>query len=185
LYLEQRRELGEYDLVLDKLPVADVLALLGARDASPATKAHKSHAAPETKPRATEVRETPPEIAPAESVAPPPPPQPRFDERSASSDWRAALKASGVIRRAHIGHTGEQTAGEYTTRSRRGEQRVAEVRDAQRHGAAGVAHGARCTARHQRCRRGHIGISERTHVAQRDRRNGRALHRVCVARVGD
>jgi DNA polymerase len=96
LYLEQRRELGEYDLVLDKMPVADVLALLGARDASPASRANKSNAAPEAKHRTTEVRETPAEIAPAEAVAPPPPPQPRFDERAASSDWRAALKASGV-----------------------------------------------------------------------------------------
>ncbi len=96
LYLEQRRELGEYDLVLDKLPVADVLALLGARDASTASKTSRSHATPDVKPRATEVRETPSVAAPAEAVAPPPPPQPRFDERAASSDWRAALKASGV-----------------------------------------------------------------------------------------
>ncbi len=96
LYLEQRRELGEYDLVLDKMPVADVLALLGARDASPASKANKSNTAPDVKPRQTEVRETPADIAPAEAVAPPPPPQPRFDEGAVSSDWRAALKASGV-----------------------------------------------------------------------------------------
>lgn len=34
LYLEQRRDLGESDLVLDSLPVSDVLRLLGAQGAS-------------------------------------------------------------------------------------------------------------------------------------------------------
>src|SRR5450759_3171846 len=46
LYLEQRRDMGESDLVLDSLPVDDVLRLLGdkrpVRDAGPAAPASPS-----------------------------------------------------------------------------------------------------------------------------------------------
>jgi len=111
LYLEQRRELGEYDLVLDKLPVADVLALLGAqsekgsvRKAAPAHRAEASpraDVAPPTAPAPVAPQE-PRTGTPSESVAPPvaqapPPPQPRFDPNApASNDWRATLRASGA-----------------------------------------------------------------------------------------
>ena len=43
LYLEQRRELGEHDLVLDQLPVDDVLAVLGVRSAAKRSKGASAH----------------------------------------------------------------------------------------------------------------------------------------------
>lgn len=94
LYLEQRRELGEYDLVLDKLPVADVLALLGARDVKVSAK--KVAQAPQA-PQAP-VGDVPESAAAAPTVVnAPPPPQARFDTSApASKDWRAALRASGA-----------------------------------------------------------------------------------------
>ncbi len=91
LYLEQRRELGEQDLVLDRLPVDDVLAVLGVRGASTRSKgalAHKSATTP--KAAAEPVPEAP------VSLASPPPPTPRFDTNAASSDWRTTLRASGA-----------------------------------------------------------------------------------------
>lgn len=109
LYLEQRRELGEYDLVLDKLPVEDVLAMLGA--ASSKTSAPSGRSAPRPRPEAPPesgdsdaARNAPPAAASdaptdsshesAASVAPPPPPAPRFDPAAATSDWRSALRAA-------------------------------------------------------------------------------------------
>lgn len=64
-YLEQRREAGERELVLDSMPVDEVLRLLGARAA-----AHPPA----------------PSDAPREAAAPPVP--------SASTDWRAVLAAA-------------------------------------------------------------------------------------------
>jgi DNA polymerase len=83
-YLEQRRELGESELVLDSLQVDDVLRLLGAGggvDAAngpgPAPVVSSPGDAPSPMPRAA---------APVAAVAPPRPPEPVGDV-----DWRAAL----------------------------------------------------------------------------------------------
>ena len=78
-YLEQRRELGESEFVLDGMSVEEAMALLGARGATTREAARPA-----------------PERAPAPAAAPPPargddPPLPA----DASSDWRAALRAAG------------------------------------------------------------------------------------------
>jgi uracil-DNA glycosylase len=65
-YLEQRRELGESDLVLDRMTVEDVMRLIGARR-----------------------RSEPPESAPPTREEERLPPDP-------SRDWRAALRAAGA-----------------------------------------------------------------------------------------
>ena len=70
-YLEQRRDLGETELVLDSLSVEEALALLGAKQGT------KRSAAP---PRADDARGT----AHATSDAP-----------SSAGDWRAAIRAAG------------------------------------------------------------------------------------------
>lgn len=98
LYLEQRRELGESELVLDGLPVEAVLKLIGApggkgeaRAASPSNtraQADASRAAPVD---IDSGAEPPPDVAPATPVAPPSDPVPRFDS-NATVDWRAALR---------------------------------------------------------------------------------------------
>jgi uracil-DNA glycosylase family 4 len=67
-YLEQRRDLGESELVLDSMSVDDALALLGAKDG--AARSPSAGGASGT-PRATE-RESP-----------------------ATADWRAAIRAAG------------------------------------------------------------------------------------------
>ena len=106
LYLEQRRELGESELVLDGLPVDAVLKMIGApsgkRAASPAEAEPSVTTAPDSKqngspPRASDATRTdkPPAVAEAIPTEPPvavPPvdPAPRFDS-AATVDWRAAL----------------------------------------------------------------------------------------------
>ncbi len=99
LYLEQRRELGERDLVLDQLPVDDVLALVGAKAAAGQSKrsaknaekpAAASSAASET-PAAASGEASPPVVP-----QPPPTPAPRFDPNKSDGDWRSALRASGA-----------------------------------------------------------------------------------------
>ena len=101
LYLEQRRELGETELVLDTLPVDSVLKLIGAPPGKGAARRGASAASPAAAPnsspnaqRATAasgdselVADNPP--AEVSSVAPPDPP-PRFDN-TVSADWRATL----------------------------------------------------------------------------------------------
>ena len=87
-YLEQRRELGESEFVLDGMSVEEAMALLGARGAGSRDAARPA-----------------PERGPASAPAPPsvprpaPPPE-RGDEPpmppDASSDWRAALRAAGA-----------------------------------------------------------------------------------------
>jgi uracil-DNA glycosylase family 4 len=67
-YLEQRRDLGESELVLDSMSVDDALALLGARDAAPLRPSRaKAGGTPDA----------------AEREAP------------ANADWRAAIRAAG------------------------------------------------------------------------------------------
>jgi DNA polymerase len=111
LYLEQRRELGESELVLDALPVEDVMALLGAgRGARPSaargprTRASREPAAeaaatgPAAAPTAPREAMPPERAGAAEPPAPelPPSPTPRFDPASANRDWRAQLREQGL-----------------------------------------------------------------------------------------
>ena len=66
-YLEQRRDLGESELVLDSLSVDDALALLGAKSGAPAPRSSaKQPAARQSRP-----------------------------ESSASADWRQAIRDAG------------------------------------------------------------------------------------------
>lgn len=107
LYLEQRRELGESELMLDTLPLADALALIGVSSSAGAKKPAPRRAPAEAPaspppPPAGMVRERAPEAAaepgPAPSNEPvaPPAPTPRFDPSLANRDWRSALRAEGV-----------------------------------------------------------------------------------------
>jgi uracil-DNA glycosylase len=66
-YLEQRRDLGESELVLDSLSVDDALALLGAKSGAPTP------------------RETPRDAAP----------RPNRPELPATADWRQAIREAG------------------------------------------------------------------------------------------
>jgi uracil-DNA glycosylase len=110
-YLEQRRELGESELVLDGLPVEDVMAMLSARPGAPRPRAMRAEPA-EPDERSTS--------APTESAAPhassslqpeadnpaahepqnadaPREPERRFDG-SSSTDWRETLRRAGAMR---------------------------------------------------------------------------------------
>ena len=73
-YLEQRKEIGETELVLDQLHVDEVMKILGAGARGPAA-------------RAPAPAERPPADAPAATA--PPPVQP-------PADWREVLRNSGV-----------------------------------------------------------------------------------------
>jgi DNA polymerase len=89
LFLEHRREQGESELILDALPVEEVLRLIGAatsgRPAAPpdATRVRRS-----TAPDAASAVGTPPPVV----QAPPPPPPPRAPADT-SSNWREVLGA--------------------------------------------------------------------------------------------
>ena len=87
-YLEQRRELGESELVLDGLAVDDVMALLGARDVAKPPRGVRPVVSAMTPP-------VPPASTPKpeEPASAPPTPSVRFDE-SASGNWRQALRAA-------------------------------------------------------------------------------------------
>lgn len=106
-YLEQRRELGESELVLDSLSIEDVMKMVGAKSSAP--KASDAPAPPASKSRAPTSADRnadrladaplpgePPEM-PALPVAPPPEPGVRFD-RGATTDWREALRNAGAMR---------------------------------------------------------------------------------------
>ena len=83
-YLEQRRELGERELVLDDLSVEEVLRIVaGPRRSS----------AGATSPAAPEAAET----TPADASTP--------------NDWREALRAAGAAPSGHPGANREQTRG--------------------------------------------------------------------------
>ncbi|HXD47635.1 MAG TPA: uracil-DNA glycosylase family protein [Gemmatimonadaceae bacterium] len=78
-YLEQRREMGETELVLDALTVDEALRILGAPAGTPST-------APSSMPSATRSGATSGAKETSTRSAPPPP----------TDDWRAALRAAGV-----------------------------------------------------------------------------------------
>jgi len=92
-YLEQRRELGESELVLDALPVEDVLAMLGAKGASSRNSVQQSRDAATHRASSLPPVSAPPAAAPAPVTAPPPEPQTRFDS-TASTNWRDVLGAA-------------------------------------------------------------------------------------------
>ena len=84
-YLEQRRELGDTELVLDSMDVNDVMRLLGAGAGAPTASRGESGMTPR--------HEAPSDIRDTPGV----PRSPR-DERfsGGDSDWRAALRAAGA-----------------------------------------------------------------------------------------
>ncbi len=100
-YLEQRRELGEAELVLDGMPVEDVLAVLGAKRAgasrpaqSPADQPVRATPVPKSATPTAPASERPSDgnVQPA-TVAPPPTPDVRFD-KGAPTDWREVLRGT-------------------------------------------------------------------------------------------
>jgi len=102
-YLEQRRELGESELVLDSLSIDDVMKMVGAKSSAP--KGADTAVSPAAKARgqtsANRDADAPPPVelrdVPSAPVAPPPEPGVRFD-RGATTDWREALRNAGATR---------------------------------------------------------------------------------------
>ena len=84
-YLEQRRDLGESELVLDGMTVEEVMRILGARD----TGGMRSAAGP-ARADAGEVKAAPTSPSPRAERAERP-----MTEAEACGDWRAALRAAG------------------------------------------------------------------------------------------
>lgn len=103
LYLEQRRELGESELVLDAMPVEELMALIGARPSAkgPARTARPALSAmtPPTPPASggtSDDADTADEQTPAvnaRAAEPPPVPEVRFDASTANTNWRETLRA--------------------------------------------------------------------------------------------
>lgn len=98
-YLEQRREVGESELVLDGLPVEDVLAMLGAKrgTAAPSTTSAPratraaTHAPPESTTRtAADTPVVERDVTPPAPIAVPEP-EVRFSA-NAPTDWREILR---------------------------------------------------------------------------------------------
>ncbi|MFL5615686.1 MAG: uracil-DNA glycosylase family protein [Gemmatimonadaceae bacterium] len=75
-YLEQRRELGEHELVLDQLSVEDALRIVAG--------ARRGHGTEDPARPSADIRH-----------APPPMPEPRVEE-PAPNDWRETLRAVGA-----------------------------------------------------------------------------------------
>ncbi len=94
-YLEQRRELGESELVLDGMSVDEVMAVVGAQTSARAPRAARGPASAMTPPArsAPPPRDmTAPEAPPASAPAPLPPSTPTDRiAANASTDWRRAL----------------------------------------------------------------------------------------------
>lgn len=104
-YLEQRRELGESEMVLDALDVDDVMRMLGALQ-SGSPDAAPSRAAPAAASTTTSADLVPDAAPRTPSIAPPPPdssrePLPPAGGSQPSADWRqmmADLRGGGPIR---------------------------------------------------------------------------------------
>ena len=102
-YLEQRRELGESELVLDSLSVEDVLQMVGVKSTAPnrTSAAAPSAAKPRGQAAADRAADPPlpvdPHSVPVTPVAPPPEPGVRFAP-GATTDWREALRNAGATR---------------------------------------------------------------------------------------
>jgi uracil-DNA glycosylase len=95
-YLEQRRELGETELVLDGMTVEEVLRIVGAGRASSGGTGRRERVvgAPAT-PAAPRTRAAADEPPAYEAPPPDEPPPPDADD-TAPSDWRAALRQAGA-----------------------------------------------------------------------------------------
>lgn len=97
-YLEQRRELGESEFVLDTLPVEDVMRMVGLRGGSAARPDARGDARTagrgESRREATAASSIPEAVEPAPLPPAPPPPAPsvRFSGE-ASTDWRSTLQS--------------------------------------------------------------------------------------------
>jgi DNA polymerase len=101
IYLEQRRELGESELVLDGMPVDDVMALLGARQVARPGRTARGPVSSMVPPAAPTREKSPPpsepesatpaSATPASEAVAPPPPDARFDA-NANVNWRDALR---------------------------------------------------------------------------------------------
>ena len=111
-YLEQRRELGETDLVLDRLDVEDVMRVLGAGPPGSAARADAAPPGRQTGPTAASTREAPAARAPQDAAgtaasqqtegtgaerSEPESAGPRSREAhdGTAVDWRETLRASG------------------------------------------------------------------------------------------
>ncbi len=92
LYLEQRRDAGETELVLDSMSVEEVMRLLGV-GVAPTGRGGERSVRPET---------------PAASA--PPADRARLDSAPASSDWREALRALDARPVEEAGATGRVSA---------------------------------------------------------------------------
>lgn len=91
-YLEQRREMGESELVLDRMTVEETLAILGVRGGGHATSG--SNAGPR---ESTREREPTPASMRDHDERPMERGQPRRDDAPAGDvDWRQALRAAGA-----------------------------------------------------------------------------------------
>lgn len=122
-YLEQRRELGESELVLDGMPVEDVMSLISGKIPSPPARSRSAErvagadgvAAPTRQPDADVPSSAPSESMPVHARAdnddppvasspatPPPEPERRFDA-TASTDWRETLRKAGAARPSPTG----------------------------------------------------------------------------------
>jgi len=100
-YLEQRRELGESELVLDSLSIDDVMKMVGAKSSaskggSASTTAKARAQTPVDRAGAAPSADAP-QAVPSAPVVPPPEPGVRFDEGT-TTDWREALRNAGAVR---------------------------------------------------------------------------------------
>ena len=93
-YLEQRREMGESELVLDGMTVDDVMKVLGAARTREAGRPREAAAPPKEAPAAASPRLATP--APQGGGDPAPPEPEGRASNSPSADWREQLRASGA-----------------------------------------------------------------------------------------
>ncbi|WP_310569401.1 uracil-DNA glycosylase [Gemmatimonas sp.] len=100
-YLEQRRELGESELVLDSLSIEDVMKMVGAKSSAPKVADVPATAKSKAPALADRDADAPPpdqtHDMTSAPVTPPPEPGVRFD-RGATTDWREALRNAGAMR---------------------------------------------------------------------------------------
>jgi uracil-DNA glycosylase family 4 len=104
-YLEQRRELGETEFVLDALSVDEALALLaGGKHIGPAREGTAAVTGRDRSAAGGGAATFPPDTpsAPLPDPPPPPPIAPRMPAADSvvGGDWRSALQATGVSRGA-------------------------------------------------------------------------------------
>jgi DNA polymerase len=105
-YLEQRREMGERELVLDGMSVEDVMRIVGAGTTAGAAESLRSRPNPQREaPRSPreepgyepgqEPREAPREVPREERTSAGPPPTDPASADPGSADWREILRSAG------------------------------------------------------------------------------------------